>query len=101
MVIFDSDTNDENNTKLATIEDDKNIQELIIYPNPKYGVFTIMPLNEKSEFIKMTVTDLRGVVVYFNNTFTDEVQLQNPATGIYFITLYFKDKVYISKFAIL
>jgi len=101
MVILDSEKNEESNPKSVTVENNENIIEFTIYPNPNNGIFTIMALNEKSEFIKMTITDLRGVVVYSTNFFTEEVHLPNPVSGIYFISLYFKDKFFISKFAVL
>jgi V8-like Glu-specific endopeptidase len=88
----------------ANIEDFVRTQEFLIYPNPNHGVFSIKLSDDKSELQKIIITDARGTIVYNNsdyNIVTNVIQLPNPAAGIYIISLFFKDKILTSKFAVL
>jgi len=57
-------------------------------------------LNEKSELQKIIVTDVRGIIFYNNTIFSNVIQLKKPTAGIYIISLFFKDKILTSKFAV-
>jgi hypothetical protein len=77
------------------------IQGFAIYPNPNNGVFSINLFDENLKINKIMITDIRGFVIYSTNTFTTDIQLSNPVSGIYFISLYFSNKVLTSKLTIL
>jgi len=109
MVVFNSDSDTiehsyneiiKTNMNLNIIKNNASIQELTIYPNPNDGTFSIK-FNETSEFLKITITDIRGTIIYNTATFTEQIQLSNPPAGIYIISLIFKDKILTSKFAVL
>ena len=75
-----------------------------IIPNPNPGSFSIKFSDAVTELQKIIITDVRGVIVYNNNNLpivTDNIQLLNPAAGMYIIKLFFKDKILTSKFAVL
>jgi hypothetical protein len=106
MIIFNSDTTDiiQKSMPVSVFENNDKVQEFTIYPNPNRGIFSIQLSNEKSELQRIMITDVRGIVVYNNNdtnTVINEIQLPNPVPGIYIISLYFKDKILTSKFAVL
>ena len=104
--IFDSNSDEIVQESMVTSvsENYENTTKFIIYPNPNQGSFSIKLSNEQSELQKIIITDIRGVVIYNNNDtniVTNNIQLTNPAPGLYIISLYFKDKILTSKFAIL
>lgn len=89
------------NMNMNIIKNNANIQEFTIYPNPNDGTFSIKLFNEINELLKITITDIRGTIIYNTATFTEQIQLPNPPAGIYIISLIFKDKILTSKFAVL
>jgi hypothetical protein len=96
MVIYDSNSANvvEKSMSTTTVEDYLNTQEqeLIIYPNPNHGIFSIKLPNEESELQKIIITDARGIIVYNNNdknSVISEIQLPNPVAGIYIILIIF------------
>jgi hypothetical protein len=106
IVIYDSNNTQtiEKSMNTIIVEDYLNIEEFVIYPNPNHGFFSIKLPNNNSELQKIVITDARGIVVYNNNDkhiVTDNIQLSNPVPGMYIISLYFKDKILTSKFAVL
>ncbi|MCL2290665.1 MAG: T9SS type A sorting domain-containing protein [Bacteroidetes bacterium] len=103
MVFSNSDSEiiKTNVNNINAIGNDAVIRELTIYPNPNNGTFSIKLSNKNSEFVKITITDIGGTIIYNTDTFTERVQLSNPPAGIYIISLIFKDKVLTSKFAVL
>ena len=85
-------------------ENNENTCEFLIYPNPNHGTFSIKLSNENRELQKIIIADARGYVVYNNNDHkivTNKIQLANPVSGIYIISLYFKNKLLTSKFTVL
>lgn len=76
----------------------KAVQNVVLYPNPSNGEFTI-----SGEFNKgaIEVSDLTGKVVY-NAEITSgaKVQLNNVKSGIYFVTLTANNKTSIQKITI-
>jgi len=106
MVIENSNntTAIEKSMNITNVENYVNTQEFVVYPNPNRGVFSIKVSDEENELQKIIITDVRGVVIYNNtekNIVINEIQLPNPVAGIYIISLYFKDKILTSKFAVL
>jgi hypothetical protein len=105
-VIYNSNDTDIVETRINTaiLENNENMQEFIIYPNPNYGVFLIKLSNENSDLQKIMITDAKGTIIYNNmdaNIVNNKIHLPNPVAGIYFISLYFADKIITSKFTIL
>lgn len=76
----------------------KVVQNVVLYPNPSNGEFTI-----SGEFNKgaIEVSDLTGKVVYTAEiTSGAKVQLNSVKSGIYFVTLTANNKTSIQKIAI-
>ena len=77
---------------VVTVNDCSNITELIkgnmeVYPNPNNGEFVITTSNE---VMNVTITDVRGKVVYTNNTVnnnTINVNLSDLEKGMYMINV--------------
>ena len=67
------------------IEDLKS-ENIVIYPNPSDGIFTIST-NEKSEYIKITISTVLGNIVYSNLKFTypERVDISALPAGTYFL----------------
>jgi len=76
------------------------IEQLIIYPNPSNGIFSI----ENLELKDLLVYDITGKVVYMkqlNNKSNHQIQLENIASGIYMLVAKNKeDKVFTQKLII-
>ncbi|MDR2928416.1 MAG: T9SS type A sorting domain-containing protein [Cytophagaceae bacterium] len=85
----------------TNIASEEKLQDFAVYPNPNNGTFFISLPNGDSEFIEITVTDIKSTVVYSANTFTEHIQLPHPVSGVYIVTLHFKDKILTSKFTVL
>ncbi len=69
-------------------------QNLVLYPNPNNGNFNIQLTNSSlmGESIDVTVHDIRGRKIFSNNysnqaIFNENIQLNNPQTGIYLVTV--------------
>jgi PKD repeat protein len=65
--------------------------QLVFYPNPSVGVFTLQLLNASLTKAQISISNILGEVVYSsqeqlsNNTLTKEIDLQNLANGAYFM----------------
>lgn len=69
-----------------------NINDLVIYPNPNNGNFSVNFTSQSSNDIEIMVHDIRGRQVFnktFNNNsvFNQNIQLNNVEAGIYIITV--------------
>jgi len=85
-------------------ENHVNTKDVIVYPNPNHGIFSIKLPDKKNKLQKIIITDARGVIVYNNsddNIVTNDIQLSNLVAGIYIISLYYIYKILTSKFAVL
>lgn len=68
------------------------ISDFVIYPNPSKGNFNIQFSNAVSNEIKVNVYDMRGRKIFENNytnqtTFNENIQLNNAETGIYLVSI--------------
>ena len=68
------------------------ISNFVIYPNPNRGNFNIQFANSTSNEIKVNVYDMRGRVIFENKysnqaTFNENIQLDNAETGIYLVSI--------------
>jgi len=71
---------------------DNSIQNLMIYPNPSNGNFTVQFTSTSSDKIKIDVIDIRGRHIFtkdYENEayFNQNINLSNVETGVYFISL--------------
>jgi len=77
--------------KTSGINVDEGISNVIIYPNPSNGKFTLGINNLKGDKIYIKITNLLGVVVRemnicnISHSYNQEVDLCNMANGLYFI----------------
>jgi hypothetical protein len=79
------------NKKLPTIKDSTLLgiahltsEEPVIYPNPTSTTWTVSNLEAGSS---LTLTDMRGVVVWRGNATTDKIQITKPElrAGVYLL----------------
>ena len=87
------------NSKNFTIQasslgiEDFALQNFELYPNPNKGEFTIkLDSSVASEEIKVYVYDMRGRIIFENSysnqvTFNENIQLNNPQSGIYLVSI--------------
>ncbi|MBX3164970.1 MAG: T9SS type A sorting domain-containing protein [Bacteroidetes bacterium] len=55
----------------------------------------------KNEKVKVQVINLLGQKIFEENSFSgNEVQLNSPSLGIYFISITFKDKIFTQKIVV-
>lgn len=80
-------------TKVYTlgVKDFENL-DLVLYPNPNKGSFTIQFNSDSNSEIKILVHDMLGKNVYnasFENTteFNQNIQIPNLASGVYLVTI--------------
>jgi len=71
---------------------DYDIADLTIYPNPNSGNFTIRFDNPVAEETKVDVYDMRGRKIFENSytnngVFNQNIQLNNAQAGIYLLTV--------------
>jgi sialate O-acetylesterase len=71
----------ENNSSLNIPDFDKNVKNLIIYPNPANGILTIKKVGEPKE---IEIFDLTGARVY-KLKFTERIDLSFLSKGVYFV----------------
>ena len=77
--------------------------QILVYPNPSTGAFTFNLSNVTASKAQINITNILGEVVYSSqeqindNSFSKEINLQNIASGTYFIKAIVGDKAYISK----
>ena len=73
------------------VKDPENV-ELVSYPNPNRGTFTIQFTPESKAEIQVFVHDTFGKKIYFNTfesipAFKQDITLSNAAAGVYFVTV--------------
>ncbi|MGE0562554.1 MAG: T9SS type A sorting domain-containing protein [Flavobacteriales bacterium] len=81
--------------RVVGVEEHKNIEDVMVYPNPTNGVVNIMFSKIKSSKLNYTVKDVSGKIVLTNtvntqvgnNNFIIDFAKQNISKGIYFIDL--------------
>ena len=100
------------NSKNFTIQasslgiEDLALQNFELYPNPNKGEFTIkLDSSVASEEIKVYVYDMRGRIIFENSysnqvTFTENIQLNNPQSGIYLVSITDGNSKVVKKIAI-
>jgi hypothetical protein len=89
-----------------TEEENSNVDniEIIVYPNPNSGIFTIKPKSTNFSGEKIEVYDLCGKIVYnkeFTINFPVLLDLQYLKAGIYIIEVHANNKSLFSKVSIL
>ena len=84
------------------IGSNENAPEFTIFPNPNHGTFSIsLSSIEEREVNRITITDSRGNLVYSTNSFREQIQIPNPITGLYIISLNVNNTVLTQRFSIL
>ena len=76
------------NAQLSTSEVKTTTPKINIHPNPFKD---ILYLSDTKDVNKITVGDALGRVVKSIDGFTKQIDLNELGTGLYFVTLYFKD----------
>jgi len=81
------------------------ITDLKVYPNPNRGNFTIEYGNPISNDIKVAVYDMRGRMIFENSysnqaTFNENIQLNNAQSGIYLVNITDGNRKVVKKIAI-
>lgn len=72
-----------------------------IYPNPNSGDFVIDISLNKNEVLKVTIINQLGQTVYTTDFISgDIINIPNPKTGIYFVSVVTKDKILTQKIII-
>lgn len=78
---------------LSTIDQELNVSDVVIYPNPNSGNFTVlMNSNLNSQAIKIGVFDIRGRQIFDNTyeatpNFRKSISLDNVQSGMYLVTI--------------
>lgn len=89
-------------TCLVSIEAPSEVN-LSIYPNPNNGQFRLVTDLEGTVPVSVSITDLQGKIVYDRDfginagTFEEEVNLNEGASGVYFVRLKSGDQVEVRK----
>lgn len=65
-----------------------------VYPNP---VENILKINSNLKYEKIHITNSSGLIVFEKNDFSNELDLSEISSGIYFLKIYFNDKVIVNK----
>ncbi len=75
------------------IEENSNIQDISVYPNPSNGDFTISVSNANFTNLSVTVINILGEVVYSNTfknnsvNFNKQIDLNQLSNGVYYFRL--------------
>ncbi len=71
-----------------------------LYPNPSNGIFTV-ETNNFSDY-KIEITDIAGKIIYSKNNAvsTSKIDLSNQNSGLYFVKITNKDKIYTQEIVI-
>lgn len=91
-------TNEQNNTSKSHIDETENNEQIIIYPNPNKGNFTINIQGELSNQAKIEIYSLSGSLKYSSAIISKQQNIiftQTP--GTYLIRVYNKEKCYTEK----
>ena len=77
---------------LSITDNELNISDLVLYPNPNNGNFNIQFTSNSGNDIKVNVHDLRGRAIfnetYSNNgLFNESIELNSVQSGIYLVTI--------------
>lgn len=88
-----------------SVSDNSGFNDLVIYPNPSNGNFTIQFTNNSTNNVNVFVHDIRGreimKQVFENESFFNEnIQLNNVEKGIYLVTLVSGNKKQVKKISI-
>ena len=72
--------------QVVNIDEINNDAGITISPNPNHGVFA---LNAIAEYKSIEIRDMSGRIIYLNSLNSEQktVQLEQPQTGIYILTL--------------
>ena len=74
----------------------EHTQNLVIYPNPAINKLFIK--SENGELSKVTISDFQGKVMINTSQTTNEVDVSNLNTGVYFISVKTGESVITQKF---
>ena len=78
----------QDDTEVISENEEANPSDILLYPNPTEGVFSIHFGGEEGQK-SVTIMDVSGKLVYSNNFDTDEaeIDLSGNAQGIYFVRI--------------
>jgi len=84
---------------------DYEISDLAIYPNPNKGNFNLQFTNAGANEIKVNVYDMRGRKIFENSyanesTFNENIQLNNAQSGIYLVSVTAGDKKIVKRIVV-
>ena len=80
-------------TLIVSWVNEKNINDLSLYPNPSRGIFNITFISEKIQNFKIRVINLMGEDIInknlkqFTGVYAEKIDLSNKAKGIYFLEI--------------
>ncbi|OYT15932.1 MAG: hypothetical protein B7C24_10380 [Bacteroidetes bacterium 4572_77] len=78
---------------LTAVKDEENNEiKILVYPNPAYSILNI----EANKLQKIVIYDLNGSVLKITNS--NQIDIENLPTGLYFMTLTIENKIYHKKF---
>lgn len=76
---------------------EETLSEIQFYPNPSStGFYTIDGVNVLDQDVIVTVVDVYGNIVFEKNN-TQQIDLSEMSSGVYFVTLNFDDKSIVTK----
>jgi len=77
---------------LSVDDENFNLSDFVIYPNPNKGTFNVVINNSKSKDVKISVFDIRGRRIFDNiyqgsPSFNQTINLDNAQAGVYLVTV--------------
>lgn len=79
-------------TDCTGLEEFAEDQNITVYPNPSNGLVSLNILNAQFESLQISITDVQGKIIFNHTeknvigTFKKEIDLQEKAKGLYFIS---------------
>ena len=94
-----------NQTFTLGVPDTEKTSDLILYPNPNQGSFTVQFESDSIHAVEVIVHNVLGKKVYeksFEKTynFNQNIQLENPSSGLYFLTVMDGNRKFVKKIAV-
>lgn len=79
---------------------DKNLNELIVFPNPANKTLNLVFNGNDKKIISISIYNVLGDVIYFSDGFQSKILLENNLSGIYFLNAILVSKNIIKKLCI-
>lgn len=75
-----------------SVNEESNLSNFVIYPNPNKGTFNVVVKTSNSEDVKISVFDIRGRQIFdtvyeSSPSFNQTVNLDNVQSGVYLVTV--------------